>query len=234
MKLVTLHENKNRRLVFYLAMEEYLSSIAVEDYLFLWQVSPTVIIGRNQVVSNEVNVEYCKSNCIQIFRRKSGGGCVYADEGNLMISYITPNKDTDYVFTIFLDRISRVLESLGFDAVRTNNNDILIEGKKVSGNAFYRKPTGSIVHGTLLYDVDICEMRKAITPPREKMQKHGIQSVRQRVINLRSLGLLNIDIIKKQITNQLCDDVIELNIEQVREIEKIEDTYLDKAFIFNP
>lgn len=113
-------------------MEEYLSSIAEEDYLHLWQVPPTVIFGRNQVMASEVNIPYCESHGIQMYRHKSGGGCVYSDMGNLMISYITPNRSIKEVFTHYLDMMVGVLSSLGFEAVRSENNDIMIGGRKVS------------------------------------------------------------------------------------------------------
>lgn len=233
MKLITLPALEQRRLVFYLAMEEYLSDIAEEDYLFLWQVPPTVIFGRNQVFANEVNIPYCESKGIQMYRRKSGGGCVYSDMGNLMISY-TPDCDTIVVFNRYLDRMVSVLVSLGFDAVKSEHNDIMIGDRKVSGNAFCRKPASSIVHGTMLFDTDIDEMVKAITPSVEKIQKHGVQSVRQRVVNLRQLGLNNIDVLKDRIVCKLCDGEIALTPQQISDIEKIEKTYLDINFITKP
>ena len=81
----------NRRLVWYLAMEEYLAKHVAEDLFVTWIVSPTVIFGRHQVMEAEVNMAYCRANSIATYRRKSGGGCVYADEGNLMMSMISPN-----------------------------------------------------------------------------------------------------------------------------------------------
>lgn len=234
MTLITLPDTTQRRLVFYLAMEEYLSSIAGEDYLHLWQVPPTVIFGRNQVMASEVNIPYCETKGIQMYRRKSGGGCVYSDMGNLMISYITPNRSIKEVFPHYLDMMVGVLSSLGFEAVRSENNDIMIGGRKVSGNAFCLTPTSSIVHGTMLFDTDIEEMVRAITPSSEKVQKHGVQSVRQRVINLSELGLSNIDILREQIIIQLCDKRLELTPEQIKEIEIIEQTYLDIQFITYP
>lgn len=234
MKLITIPQQEQRRLVFYLAMEEYLSSIIEEDCLFLWQVLPTVIFGRNQVFANEVNIPYCEANGIQMYRRKSGGGCVYSDMGNLMISYITPKTDVNSVFNHYLDMMVSVLSSLGFEAVKSENNDIMISNRKVSGNAFFRKPSSSIVHGTMLFDTDIDEMVKSITPSTQKIQKHGVQSVRQRVVNLRELGLESIEVLKSQIINKLCEGTISLTSEQLLEIEKIEQTYLDLKFITNP
>ena len=87
---VALPTNQNRRLTFYLAMEEYVARhFDGNDYFFMWQVEPTVIFGRNQLIENEVNMDYCHKHGINTFRRKSGGGCVYADMDNIMFSYIT-------------------------------------------------------------------------------------------------------------------------------------------------
>ena len=90
MKYVTLPSTEVRRLSFYLAMEEFVARHLDEpDSFFMWQVEPSVIFGRNQVVENEVNVAYCREQSIRMYRRKSGGGCVYADMDNLMLSYVT-------------------------------------------------------------------------------------------------------------------------------------------------
>ena len=114
-----------RRLVYWLAMEEW----AVEhapDTFFLWNVRPTVIFGRNQDMEAEVNVPYCLEHGIEMYRRKSGGGCVYADEGNLMISYITSQSDVNKAFDEYLSRLADALRSMGLDAVRTEHNDVLV------------------------------------------------------------------------------------------------------------
>ena len=85
MRYISLPEEKERRLSFYLAMEEWVARHLDEpECFFMWQVAPTVIFGRNQVVENEVNVAYCREKNIQMYRRKSGGGCVYADKGNVI------------------------------------------------------------------------------------------------------------------------------------------------------
>ena len=84
---IALPDNKTRRLTFYLAMEEYVARhLKAADCFFIWQVEPTVIFGRNQLIDNEVNLDFCRRHNIQTYRRKSGGGCVYADMNNLMLS----------------------------------------------------------------------------------------------------------------------------------------------------
>jgi len=229
---IKLPEEKERRLVFYLAMEEYLSEHCQKDMLFLWQVPPTVIFGRSQVLMAEVNIDYCKEKGVQYYRRKSGGGCVYADWGNIMISYITPKTDVARTFGYYLDRLSSFLQKMGYAAVKSEHNDVLIDGKKVSGNAFYAKPASSIVHGTLLYDVNFTEMQHAITPSVKKLNKHGVQSVRQRVVNLRELGCSkSLDEIKECLIQEFCNRERLLTEEEIIQIEAIEKTYLEPSFI---
>ena len=130
-----------KRLVYYLAMEEYLAKeTSIDDAFFLWRVPPTVIFGRNQVMDAEVNLEYCKSHGVNVFRRKSGGGCVYSDLGNIMISYVTSSDNVSQAFALYLERLCQALRSLGVDAAPSGRNDVMIAARKVSGNAFRQLP----------------------------------------------------------------------------------------------
>lgn len=171
----------------YLQIEQELVKTVQEPTLFTWIVKPTVIYGRHQSAEVEVNEEFCRQNGIAVVQRKSGGGCVYADEGNLMISYISPSVHSERVFVEYLKFLRSALSNKGLSAVTTSHNDILVDGKKVSGCACYTAPTGTIVHGTLLFDVNVDAMIKAITPTSAKLAKHGVASVRQRVVNLKEL-----------------------------------------------
>ena len=93
MKYISLPHNITHRLPFYLAMEEFVARNLDEDEcFFMWQVAPTVIFGRNQLIENEVNLDYCRTHGIQTYRRKSGGGCVYADPDNIMFSYVQEHR----------------------------------------------------------------------------------------------------------------------------------------------
>jgi lipoic acid synthetase/lipoate-protein ligase A len=176
----------------YLQIEQELVKSVAQPTFFTWIVSPTVIYGHHQHAEAELNEVFCREQGIAVVQRKSGGGCVYADRGNLMISYIEPSAfsrqhaDLD-PFRRFLNKVAEVLQSAGLPAVTTEHNDILIDGRKVSGWACFRAPTGTIIHGTMLYDVDIETMMKAITPSSRKLTKHGVASVRQRVVNIREL-----------------------------------------------
>lgn len=171
----------------YLQQESDLVKTVKEPIIFTWIVAPTVIYGRHQVREQEVNDAYCAEHGIRVVQRQSGGGCVYADEGNVMVSYISPSTHSQEVFDEFLRLLSGAFMQMGYEAVTTQHNDILVNGRKVSGTACYTTPTGTVVHASILYDVNLDALQQAITPTAEKLAKHAVQSVRQRVINLREI-----------------------------------------------
>lgn len=226
---------ENKRLVWYLALEEYVAARVKEDTIFFWIVSPTVIFGRHQVMLNEVNTAFCKAHEIAMYRRKSGGGCVYADRGNLMISYVTNNTHSEAVFQHYLALLTHALSQAGYPAVKSEHNDVLVNGRKVSGNACYALPTGTIVHGTLLWNVDFGVLQQAITPTREKLQKHGVESVRQRVVNLSSIPSLQairtVEDMRDYLASCFATETVSLTDEEIRAIDAIEAEYLDPDFI---
>ena len=229
---VSLPVNEVRRLSFYLALEEYVARrIDEPEAFFMWQVEPSVIFGRNQVAENEVNVPYCREHGIKMYRRKSGGGCVYADMDNVMLSYISDGDNVGFTFNKFVQMILLVLRKMGVEATGTSHNDIMIGDRKVCGTAFYQLPGRSIVHSTMLYDTNMEHMLHAITPSAEKLQKKGIQSVRQRITLLKDHTLLSLEEVKALIRDTLCDGERMLTPTEVVEIEKIEQTYLKKEFI---
>ena len=221
MKYIALPTNEPRRLSFYLAMEEYVArNLNEPDCFFMWQVEPSVIYGRNQVVENEVNLAYCREHGIQVYHRKSGGGCVYADMDNLMLSMITDGDNVGFTFNRFVTMVQLVLHKMGVEATSTTHNDIMIGDKKVCGTAFYQLPGRSIVHSTMLYDTNMEHMLNAITPGPEKLEKKGIQSVRQRITFLKDT--LSLDEIKTMIRQTLCDGEVMLTNQQIKDIEQIE------------
>ena len=252
MKHIALPQNTQRRLVWYLAMEEFVaanlttlvppSAIGEREAFFLWQVSPTVIFGRNQVMEAEVNLSYCKAHDIKFFRRKSGGGCVYADMGNVMLSYVCDNTDVAFTFSRFLNLVALALRRLGVSAEKSGRNDVMIGGRKVSGNAFTLLPKGSIVHGTMMYDVDFEALQKAITPSAGKISSKGVDSVRSHVTNLKEeleaaghpVGL---EAFKNHLIKFFCTDdngkldQVVLSDADMAEIDRLEQAYLDPAFL---
>ncbi|MDD6552750.1 MAG: lipoate--protein ligase family protein [Prevotellaceae bacterium] len=234
MYYLALPEEKIRPLSFYLAMEEYVarSPQFPDDIFFMWQVEPSVIFGRNQDVEAEVNLDYCRSHGINTFRRKSGGGCVYADWSNVMLSYITREDEVSTTFQRYLDLVTGALEKMGIPATSTEHNDILIDGRKVSGTAFYHLPGASIVHGTMLYSTDMENMLHAITPSKQKLGKHGVQSVRQRITLLKDHTDMPLEEIKQFLRKTICSNEIILSSDDVRQIENLEKEYDDPKWIF--
>ncbi len=232
MKYLLLPETKDRSLAFYLALEEYVARQKDEsDSFFMWQVKPSVIFGRNQVVENEVNVDYCREHGISMYRRKSGGGCVYADMDNLMLSYVSADEHVNFAFNRFINMVLLVLRKMGVEATGTSHNDVLIGGYKVCGTACYHVGGKSIVHSTMLYDTNMQHMTHAITPSREKLQKKGIESVRQRITLLKDYTTMSLDEIKILIRNTLCSDKRQLTANEVADIEQLEQNYLDNEFV---
>ena len=233
MLYIQLPDSTPRLLPFYLAMEEYVArKIDAEDSFFMWRVNPTVIFGRNQLIENEVNVAFCKERGIQTFRRKSGGGCVYADMGNIMLSYVTKSEQVAFTFGRYTTMIVYMLQKMGIEAQATGRNDILIDGRKVSGNAFYHIPGHSIVHGTMLYDTDMYNMVGAITPSTEKLTSKGVDSVRQHITLVKDHTTMTIDEFMNHIRTTLCDETLSLTDSDVREIEDIMQEYLTPEFIY--
>ena len=234
MKHVILPDDVRRSLAFYLAMEEFVAREIEGEAFFVWRVEPTVIYGRNQVLENEVNLEYCREHGVDIVRRKSGGGCVYSDLGNIMVSYISRRGDVSEVFDRYMTAMTEALRALGVPAEKSGRNDILIEGRKVSGNAFQQLPSRSIVHGTLLYSADHEMMAEAIRPPLEKLGRHGVESVRQRVMNIADYisgtsdpRISDVESLENYMREWFCEGEVLLTEEQLAGIERIEKEYIE-------
>ena len=234
MKHIILPDTVRRSLAFYLAMEEFVAREIEGEAFFVWRVEPTVIYGRNQVLENEVNLEYCREHGVDIVRRKSGGGCVYSDLGNIMVSYISRRGDVSEVFDRYLTSLTEALRSLGVPAEKSGRNDILVEGRKVSGNAFHQLTDRSIVHGTLLYATDLKALTEAIKPPVEKLQRHGVESVRQRVLNLSEYvatmdnpadALKSPEALERYLVEYFTEGQVMLDENDVEKIKLIADTY---------
>lgn len=227
-------QEMNRLSSFYLAMEEYIARYlnTNEDCFFMWQVPATVMVGRNQLINNEVNLSYCHENNIHVLRRKSGGGCIYVDKSCLLFSYITHDEQVNLVFSQYINLIVEMLNKMGIAANAGGRNDVMIEDKKISGNAFYHVPGRSIVHGTMLYDTDMENMVKSITPSEEKLISKGVESVRQHIALLKDFTTLSLEQFKQLTKQHLCSSKLVLTTDDVKGIEKIEKDYLSDNFTF--
>ncbi|AFV11920.1 lipoate-protein ligase A [Thermacetogenium phaeum DSM 12270] len=173
---------------FNLALEEYLMKEfdPGEDLFMLWQNRPAVIVGRNQNTWEEINHQFVKENEIAVVRRLTGGGAVYHDLGNLNFTFIARRqKAGQYDFESFARPVVAALRNLGVPAEFSGRNDILVAGKKVSGNAQYRYGSSVLHHGTLLFDTDMHNLVRALHVGREKLVAKGVASVRSRVTNIK-------------------------------------------------
>ena len=156
------------------------------DYLILWQNDNTIVIGQKQNTAAEVNASFVEAHHVNVVRRATGGGAVYHDLGNLNYSFIT-DEDSSAASERFTQPIVRALRSLGLEAEASGRNDILANGRKVSGTA-QRHLNGRVLHhGTLLFDSDMEVLSQALQVRPEKYRSKGVASVRARVANIRSL-----------------------------------------------
>lgn len=214
-------------------MEEWVAkSLPADEYCFWWVLAPTVVFGRNQDMYSEVNLEYCREHGIDVQRRRSGGGCIFADGNNVMTSFVTPSTDVQSTFADFTRRIAGQLRKMGIPAEATGRNDIAVDGRKISGNSFYHLPGRSIVHGTMLYDTDMEHMLNAITPSRAKLESKQVKSVASHIVTARELRPdLSFADFCSGLADGLADSRITLTAEQVAEIEAIEQGYYDPAYL---
>lgn len=170
-----------------LALEEYAlrNFKRAESFLLFYINSPSIIIGRNQNTLEEINHEYVRDNGIHVVRRISGGGAVYHDFGNLNFSIIT-----DYAlekfnkYGEFTRPVVEVLHDLGVPAELSGRNDILVEGRKISGNAQFTSGGRMFSHGTVLFDSKLEEVVAALNVKMSKIESKGLKSVRSRVANI--------------------------------------------------
>ncbi len=216
---------------FNLALEEYVFNQMPRDraYFLTWRNDNAIIIGRHQNTRAEINADFVEEKNIRVVRRLSGGGAVYHDLGNLNFTFITdaqPGQKVD--LRKFCQPIADVLQSLGANAEVDGRNDILIDGKKVSGNAQYVRQGRVMHHGTVLFDSDMSVLSRALRPAPEKVQTKGVKSVRSRVTNVRPC--LNRDMTVEQFRDALSKALLmgdfvryTLTPEDVAAIEKIRD-----------
>lgn len=196
-----------------------------EPVFYLWRNRPSVIVGFNQVAANEVNLDYLRAHGILLVRRVTGGGAVYHDLQNLNYSFVGP------LHTIDTDLITNALTAMGLDVERTGRNDIFLDGRKVSGYARRVWKNRELIHGTLMYDVDIETLTAALNVEGSKLNRKGVASVRSRVTNIKDYlpGIHGIDefrqALQKILEEQCCtgqeNSLLALTESQQAEIEKL-------------
>lgn len=170
-----------------MAFDEFaLESLPLDEPVFcLWRNAPSVIIGLNQSAYAEVNLDYLRGHGIALARRVTGGGAVYHDLQNLNYTIVGKSRDLDADYPGFLHLVADALRSLGVPVELSGRNDIMVEGRKCSGYAKRVWKDRLMVHGTLMFDVDLSVLTEALSAPGSKMDAKGIASVRSRVANLK-------------------------------------------------
>ncbi|MBK5251986.1 MAG: lipoate--protein ligase [Peptostreptococcaceae bacterium] len=215
-----------------LALEEYcLKNVDMdEDYFLLWQNAPAIIVGKNQNTFEEINPRFVEERNIKVARRISGGGAVYHDFGNLNFTFIANIEDATTVdFKKYAMPIIEALKTLNIKAELSGRNDIIIDGKKISGNAqrMYRKKL--MQHGTLLFDVNIHDLVDSLNVKMDKITSKGIKSVRSRVTNIKEHLDEEMDIkafwelIQLFLSDNGNSDEILLTLEEKAEVQRMRD-----------
>lgn len=220
--------NTRQNPYFNMAFDEYCLECIESDepVFFLWQNDPTVVIGANQNVYKEIDLEYLESNKIHLVRRITGGGAVFHDDGNLNFTFVGKYTYGEDVFKEYLGYIVDALSQMGVPNVELGGrNDILMSGDKISGCAKRIHKDRCMVHGTLLYDVDTEKLRNVLNGPKSKLRLRGTESVRKQVVNLKEFlpNINNITEFRNQLENILSEghiDEMVFSDEQLSEIEK--------------
>lgn len=180
---------------------DYYQNLNEDEIIFLlWQNSPCVVMGRNQNIFNELDLEYIAKNKISPVRRFTGGGCVYHDLGNLNFTFIASQKNKN--LNLWIQIILDALKASGINAKKEGRNDLLCDGKKFSGMAWIEDEEKYMIHGTLMINLDLSVLSKCLTPDFTKFIGKGIKSVKSRVCNLKDINEnINIENLKENLIN---------------------------------
>jgi len=208
-----------------------------DDVFLIWHTTPFLIIGRFQNALEEIDAAYAREHGIGVARRLSGGGTCYLDEGGWQFSYLAPSRGNDLSieFARFVNPVVDFLRSLGLNAALTGRNDITVNGKKVSGNSQYRLGPYTVHHGTLLYDENMENLVRATTPKEYKITSKAIQSVRERVTNIREHleSDMTLEEFRDALAAYITDSVYEITPEDDARLRQIADErFRDPRVIF--
>ncbi len=201
-----------------LSFEEHLMDREDENilYFYLWQNQNTVVIGKNQSSKDQCNLELMKADNVKLARRSSGGGAVFHDLGNLNFTFVSPKEFFDIKRN--LNVIKRCLKSFNIEAEFSGRNDLLVNGFKISGQAYLNRNKVSLHHGTLLIDTDLVNLGKYLKKDKEKLNSYGVKSHRQRVNNIINFNnTITIDKIKDSLKKSVIEE-FNLSLEE-KEIE---------------
>lgn len=184
-------ETNSKDAAFYFSAEEYLMRHFEPDVpiMMIWQTEKCVMLGNYQVADAEVNISYARKEEMQLVRRPSGGGTIFTDSGTVLYTLILPSADRQYATEAarkeFADSLTGALNSMGIPAKFEGRNDIVVDGKKVSGIAQHAKNSRLCTHGSILYNTDLDMLAQVLNVDAAKIQSKAIRSVRSRVTNIK-------------------------------------------------
>lgn len=213
------------------AIEEYFMLETKEDVFTLWRNRTSLLLGRNQDAYQEIDIEAARENDVEIVRRLSGGGTVFCDLNNMQYTFITSKDSSKYKesFEMFARPVVDALKNLGLNAEFTGRNDIIIDGKKVSGNAQARNKDRVIHHGTLLFDVNLDLLKKVIHSRPIKFQNKAVKSVSSRVGTIKEY-VKDMDVLS--FMNYLSKFIIEYH--GIDKVIELDDEIIEKANKYLP
>lgn len=222
-------ENDSLDVYYNFALEYYLTSekpFRDKTVFLIWRTTPTVMVGKFQNTYREINSRFVEENDINVVRRMSGGGTIFTDLGGWQFTFIAPAQSEQISFREYTEPVIEVLQSLGVEAYFDGRNDIMVDGKKVSGNAQYMRNGFVVHHGSLLYSTDLDMLERSTVSNEEKLQSKGVSSVREHVGNISdyftdplSMTEFRDRIIAKFITDD--SQVIQLMPEDIERLEEI-------------
>lgn len=232
-----IYTSKNHNPYENLAKEMLLLDNVKEDemILYLWQNQNTVVIGKNQNAYAECATELLKKDGIHLARRPSGGGAVFHDLGNLNFTFISSSENQSIENNLKI--IALACKMSGIETKVSGRNDILADGRKFSGNAFYNSKGKSYHHGTILICADKDKLSRYLTPSKAKLKAKGVKSVRSRIINLSEINPdISCDIMKKNLTKAF-EEFYNIKPEIIKnlnenEIKKLSQEYKHEQYLF--
>lgn len=221
-------DNQSRDGAYNHALEEYLIKNLKRELFMIWQNDNTVLLGRNQNPYKEVNWDYMNEIGAKLVRRPSGGGCIYTDKNIVQYTIITKKEEDS--LRKFTEPVVNYLNEKGVKAEFTGRNDIIVDGRKISGNAQYKDRELMIHHGSIIYQDSSIDIGKLLTPAKLKLAKKSLTSVKSRITSLKSMMNMDISMFIEELKNYIKTyyHINENYVLSADELEKVEEIRKNK------